>query len=153
MKQQGINCEMAREFAKDVVWERNFSVLQDQIYVFGEQQHRLRRLKGKVDYIITDSPLLLSLFYGKHLSEAFKTLVLEEHHRYDNINIYLNRVKPYNPNGRTQTEEEAQAVDVAIGDILDSNLIDYQEVVADKTAAQIILSRVLSDKISNEKQI
>lgn len=153
LKLHGYNSELVTEFAKERVWGRDFEVLKDQIYVFGEQQHRIQRLIGKVDYIVTDSPILLSLYYGSHLSEAFQTLVLETHAKTDSINIFLNRVKPYNPNGRTQTQEQAEAIDVAIMDVLDANLIETSVVTADSGAAWTILSEILGISISNEKQI
>ena len=69
------------------------------------------RLKGKVKFIITDRPLILSLFYnGKYGdgSENFKNLVLEEVNKFDNVNIFLHRTKPYVAKGRNQTEEESK---------------------------------------------
>ena len=41
LKLAGVNCEMALEYAKDKVWENSLDVLDDQIYVFGKQLHRL----------------------------------------------------------------------------------------------------------------
>lgn len=153
LKLHGFNAEMAREYVKDEVWGKNYEVLKDQIFIFGEQQHRIQRLMGKVEFIVCDSPILLSLYYGKNLSEAFKTLVLETHAATDSIDIILTRSKPYNPNGRTQTQEEAEAIDVAIADILDENLIPTTTVEANADAAWVILNQVLGLTISNQKQI
>jgi hypothetical protein len=36
MKQRGVNCELATEYAKDVVWEGRESLLSDQIYLFAK---------------------------------------------------------------------------------------------------------------------
>ena len=54
LKLAGINCEMVLEYAKELVWENNLETLDDQIYIFAEQLHRINRLKNKVDVIITD---------------------------------------------------------------------------------------------------
>lgn len=44
LKRMGVDCEMALEYAKDVVWEEGFRKLSNQIYVFGKQYHRIYRI-------------------------------------------------------------------------------------------------------------
>jgi len=119
------NCEMAREYAKGKVWENSLDVLKDQPYVFGKQLHKFKILCDKVDVIITDSPLLLSLYYGDKETESFKNFVLGEHNKFNSINIFLNRVKKFNPSGRLQSEEESKNIDVKVKEILDKNNIKY----------------------------
>jgi hypothetical protein len=125
LKWQGVNCEMAREFAKDKVWEESFKVLDDQIYIFGKQQHRMKVLIGQVDVIITDSPLLLSVIYDKTGNQNFKNLVLDTHNQFENINVFLEREKPYNPKGRVQNEDKAKILDNQIKDLLNELNIPF----------------------------
>ncbi len=125
LKWQGVNCEMAPEFAKEKVWEGSLDILGNQIYIFGKQLHSIHRLLGKVDVVITDSPLLLSLIYGKNEVQQFKDLVKTVHNRLNCINIYLNRHKAYNPNGRLQTEEQAKQKDKEILDMLNDEDVPY----------------------------
>lgn len=122
LKEQGYNCELAAEYAKDMVWQESLHVLKNQIYIFGKQHHRLWRLDGKVDVIVTDSPLLLGFVYG-HDSQNFRDLVLEEHHKFNNMNIVLNREHEFQQVGRNQNEEEAIAIDRQIDNILEDNQI------------------------------
>ena len=117
LKLAGINAEYVSEFAKDLTWEKRQNTMENQLYIFAKQQHRLWRLKNSVDIIITDSPLLLSLVYG-YSSKCFKDLVLETNNQFDNINIFIDRVKMYNPSGRNQTKEEAVLIDNKIMDML-----------------------------------
>jgi hypothetical protein len=111
MKHSGYKVELITEFAKEKVYEGHFGCLEDQIYVFAKQQRRLNRLIGSVDYAISDSPLLLSIIYNKNLSDNFNRLVWEIWNHYENINYFIERDKPYAKYGRTQTEEEAKAID------------------------------------------
>lgn len=115
LKMEGINAEMALEFAKEKCWEESVEVFNNQAYIFGKQYFRLSRLKDKVDVVITDSPILLSVFYNdreKHpeLGDNFEGMCLDVFHSFDNYNVFINRVKPYNPKGRFQTEEESDAL-------------------------------------------
>lgn len=121
LKEMQFNCELVTEYAKDVTWEQSFRILENQIYVFGKQQHRMWRLSGKVDYIVTDSPLPLCLIYGEHTtSNTFKKLIMEEYGKYENIDIFLERIKRYNPKGRNQSEDEAKEIDRKIFNVLNS---------------------------------
>jgi thymidylate kinase len=110
LKDRGYNVELATEYAKDMTWQKSNHVLDNQLYVFAKQQHRIWRLDGKVDMILTDAPLLNSLVYGE-TSQIFKKLVVEEYLKRPTFNIFLRRVKKYNPSGRSQTEEEAREID------------------------------------------
>lgn len=144
LKQMGVNCELITEYAKDKTWEGSQSTLSDQLYVFGKQHHRMFPKIGQVDVIITDSPLILSLIYGNHMKDSFKTLVKETFDDFWNMNYYIVRKKPYNPSGRNQTEEEAKAIDVITRNVLKENNIPFTEINGDRDAAKIIANEVLT---------
>ena len=144
LKFRDIDCEMATEYAKDVVWEKSFKKLECQPYIFGKQLHRLSRLNRQVDYIITDSPLLLSLVYDKDKSQEFINYALKEYNKFDNINIFLIRQRKYNPNGRMQTEAEARIKDKEIRTLLDTLKIDYTETVSEKSSVNLIADMILN---------
>lgn len=112
LKMAGINAELVTEYAKDRVWEEDDITLGDQIYVFGKQEHRINRLRDKVDVVVTDSPILLSGFYNhdEEISDELEALIDRVFKSYQNVNIFIDRVKPYNPTGRLQTEEESDAM-------------------------------------------
>lgn len=136
--------ELVTEFAKDKVWENNMAALNNQAYVFGEQSYRLSRCKGQVDVIITDSPLPLSILYNTDasLTENFNKSVMDVFHSYDNMNYLLHRTKPYNPVGRRHTEEESDALQESIMDLLRNRKIPYIEVNGDIEGYQKVVDDV-----------
>ena len=140
LKMDYIDAELVTEFAKDKTWERNSMVLSNQFYVFGKQAFRLARVAGQVDVAITDSPLLLSNYYAGNdpVMDNFKKACVDVFNTYDNVNFFLNRVKPYNPNGRSQTEEEADAISVALKQMLNDYNVIYEEVNGEESGYEII---------------
>lgn len=144
LKMHGVNCEMALEFAKDKVWEESFKTMDDQIYIFGKQFHKIWRLKDKVDVIICDSPLPISIVYDKENSEAFHTLIMEQFNKFDNYNVLLTRSGEYQKEGRVQTEEEAKEVDEIVKKVLKEYNIVHRVMPIDG-AAMKITERILEE--------
>ena len=110
LKMEGVNAELVTEFAKDKVWEESKAVFDNQAYIFGKQYFRISRLQDKVDVVVTDSPIILSCYYGKDdpkLGDEFNAMVKKVANSYPSLNVFIQRVKPYNPIGRFQTEQES----------------------------------------------
>ena len=126
LKWQGINCEMALEYAKDKVWEKSFKVFDGQLYIAGKQFHRVNRLAGEVDVIITDSPLPLSIVYNKIANGDFDKTIMDHFHRFKNVNYLINRQKEYNPAGRFQDADGAKEVDRTVLDMMHREDIMYR---------------------------
>lgn len=116
LKWAGFNVEMAREFAKDLVWEGSHHLLGNQLLITSEQYRRQRMLVDKVDLILTDSPLLLSAMYGRKYP-YIEPLAQGLWSEFDNLTVYLKRTKEYEEAGRMQTEQEAQALDLDVLDV------------------------------------
>jgi len=143
LKWRDINCELVTEFAKDLVWEERFKTLENQIYVFGKQLQKINRLNNKVDVIVTDSPLLLSIVYKpENLSDNFNKLIYEIFTSFNNINYFIERRKKYNPKGRMQDEEGAKQFDITVKNVLDEYLIDYKSIPGTKEEIQLIVEEV-----------
>ena len=153
LKMRGINAELVTEFAKDKVWEENTEVFKNQAYIFGKQSFRLSRCRDKVDVIITDSPLPLSIFYNNDptLTENFNKTVMDVFNSYENKIYLLLRVKPYNPSGRHQTEEESNALARPIKNLLENRNIKYAAVGGHKEGYDCIIEDII-DKLEEMKR-
>lgn len=121
MKNLGYRVELVTEFAKDVTYEKNFGTLQNQLVILAEQDRRLRRLAGQVDWVITDSPLPLGIVYmTPEYEEWLVPAVWGAFRRYQNYHVLISRGdRPYQTFGRTQTLEEAMKLDNQIGHLFD----------------------------------
>lgn len=143
LKGAGINCEMAPEFIKEAVWEGRDKVPLNQPYILGKQYFRISRLINEVDVVITDSPILLSLAYkDETLKPSFDACVYDLFNSFDNMNYYINRVKPYNPKGRYQDEAGAREKDKDIEQLLIDYKIPYITVDGDTFGAELIFEEV-----------
>lgn len=149
LKMAGINAELITEFAKDKVYEESKEIFKNQTYILGKQSFRQSRVKNKVDVLVTDSPLLLSIYYNedKNISEELKDLTCKIFESYDNYNYFINRVKPYNPKGRFQTEEEAKKIVGEMKDFLVDLNIEFEEFNGDTNGYNLIYDDIIS-KIS-----
>ena len=147
LKMHGVNAELVTEFAKDKVWEESKAVFNNQAYIFGKQYFRISRCADKVDVVITDSPLLLSLVYNNDpvLGEEFNEVVRKVMNSYDCRNFYLVRTKDYNPVGRFQTESESDAIADEIQALLEKEKINYLISTGDKDGYDWIVTQIMKD--------
>lgn len=133
MKMRGESVELVTEYAKDLVWGENFKSLENQLYILAKQDARLNRLVGKVEYIVTDSPILLGLLYSdkdtRYGSAHFANTVRWAFKSYRNRNYFLTRRPGYDPRGRMQaTREEAEELDRRLLNLLETSQVDYETV-------------------------
>ena len=144
LKRRGVLVEMAPEWVKEKVWEESTSLLNNQIYIFGKQYHRLWRLIDKVRVVITDSPLLLNHFYGKDECSQFHALVDNKvRNMFNNENILLTRAKEYVETGRMQSEDEAESIDEKVLHMLNQRDHSYTAIAGDEFAVNKIVEKVL----------
>ena len=149
LKEMRLNVEFSTEFAKDLTWEGSMGVLSNQLYVFAKQQHRIFRIADKVDIIVTDSPLILSLLYGEiylkdNMSDNFKKLIIEEYNRYPRFDVFVKRKYSYVEEGRNQTLSEATAIDKRIKSIYKEQGWKFDmEISGSKTAGAKVIQGMM----------
>lgn len=127
LKMMGVNCELITEHAKDLTWEKNWTALNNQLLTSATQIYKQERVEGQVDVIITDSPILLGIFYWNDKNSVkrnhFTKMLVEIFKEKRNFNIYVERKKKYNPVGRNQTESESKEIDNKVSDLLKENKV------------------------------
>lgn len=146
MKKNNFNVELVTEFAKELTWSKRGKCLKDQFYVSAKQNHRLERLKNQVDFVITDSPLFLGIIYAsENYYSLFEPLLLQIFNSYNNLNIFLKRIKLYNPIGRNQTESESNALSDLIEFRLKQYNIEYKKMDAVDNCYEMIYNSFIKE--------
>jgi tRNA uridine 5-carbamoylmethylation protein Kti12 len=115
MKCAGYNVELVNEYAKDVTWEEHHTLFKDQLFILAQQNRKLERLRDKVDYCITDSPLLLTLAYQPDsYYGGFNELTFNIWKSYLNTNFLIRRTHLFDQTGRWHTEKQSYIIDEKI---------------------------------------
>ena len=135
MKSLGYNVELINEYAKEMVWEGHKEVMPDQLFLLAHQHRKQLRLLDKVDYCITDSPILLNVvyrdMYGEPVySDLLDKLSIECHNKYENINIVLDRAgqEQFKSEGRLQDYITSCTVDERITRLLNQLKENYLKI-------------------------
>jgi hypothetical protein len=147
MKLKHMNVELITEYAKELVYSDRVTFLNSkQEYVFAKQNLRQFILKDKVEWAITDSPLLLSLIYPKIYNTSpgdhFDQYAIETFNRYNNVNFFISRPPNFSSVGRVQDFSESVRVDNLILDALSETGVKYETIPADKQTLQTIMSHI-----------
>lgn len=133
MKEKNLNCEMVREYVKTWAWQEREIKATDQIYVLAKQCQAESILYGKVDYVITDCPILLPGVYqrlyhsGTYIGDAGFGFINDAINNGVNFKNYiLNRGNHFETEGRFHSKEEAIKIDKAIPELLTRYKIQYR---------------------------
>lgn len=125
LKSRRVSVELVDEYAKEIVYT-NPDILKVQPKIFGEQLWKIERVKPHYDYIITDSPLILSVIYNEHYPASFNMAIVSIFKSYDNINFFLqNHRTNYDTTGRIQSLKESLKIEKDLLDLLQRCDIEY----------------------------
>lgn len=142
LKKQGVNCEIATEFTKDKVWEEDYRVLDDQLYIIAKQFHRISRLIDKVDIVVMDTSLLSSIIYDKMNSQALKNFCLETFHQFNNMVFFIDREDiKFQTEGRVESYEKSKAIDETYKALMDECNIPYT-IVNNENSVDVIINKL-----------
>jgi hypothetical protein len=163
LKSAGLNAELVREYAKDWAWDSRKMTTYDQAYFLGKQMRKESMLYGKTDIIVTDSPIAMSAYYarecGSHLKDGIISLVdafyrqaYADGHRH--YHVFLNRTKPYQQEGRYQSEDAAVKIDTDLRVIV-GMIFKYDAVIDCETSEQGIkqlINKLFKSEIENAQK-
>ncbi len=115
LKKLGYVAEYVSEYAKDLVWDENFELLDGteahQFEILKEQLHRIDRLYGKVDFIVTDASILLNAVYNNELTPEYEKMLERLNAQYKNFNFLVQRGGKFEEEGRIHSYEESVGKD------------------------------------------
>jgi deoxyadenosine/deoxycytidine kinase len=156
LKKKHISCDAPYEFPKVLAWDNNKEAIKDQLYVLANQHRGIAKSYGKVDYIVVDSPIILSMVYKDYYNnpqkspsclylEEFDNLILKMHNYYDNVNIVLVRSKDgeHNEKERYHNLNESIELDTTIVGTLNKYNINFIEVPVDENTIDVILKHII----------
>ena len=112
-----------------------------------------------IDFIIADSPVLLTSFYQQHywgsdalVAPAKEFYKFAEEEGVKVVNLFIDRKFKYNPKGRFQTEEESEEVRKELLQFLAKNGYEYHHLkVPVKERISTILEILGVDKDESEE--
>lgn len=133
--------EQIPDYAKSLVWQKDFDALRNQYRIAQRQFEMLDLLNGQVQYLVTECALMQILYYNEtyrqNICDVEKTRaqILAWYHQHENINLLVERSdKKYVQTGRFQNEEEARKIDVALKELLIRENIPFTSMAADVVA-------------------
>ena len=151
LKKQGVSCELVRETVKDVFYSGD--KIPNQILITGRQIEATDILLGKVDVVITDSPIALGAIYskiydGNGVATPLGSAIYHKFSQYNNYNILLKRDFEFiqeargSGNSARLAEEELNKLEFYDELITSSQLKGYGELIFR------IMQRVHKDNLS-----
>lgn len=137
LKLRGYNVEYVNEVTKDIIWdgkslERLDGTFKNQLGLINEQEQKIARLDGKVDIIVTDSPLPLYALYAKENADIIEKEAIKSFKEYNNCNFFIRRNESvaYETVGRIHTLEQSKQIDKQIAELLNKHAIGYLSATA-----------------------
>lgn len=162
LKKEGYNAEYVQEYAKELVYEKDMEMLdgspEHQYEILKEQTRRMDRLYDQVDFIVTDSPVMLNIIYNKQLTPEYESLVNELQGEYINYSFFMERdASNFEEEGRIHNLTESIEKDNEIKDMLQKNEIKYKtynhENVNEIVNDAIDFYEKINEGKSNEKEV
>lgn len=123
--------ELVREYAKELVYQEiDMKTLneKERLIILAEQFRREDLLKKNIDFLITDSPMMLTAYFHSH--EYAKEIVLR-HLNKNEVHLWAERPEKFESAGRSHNEEQSKQIDIEMKKFLSESSIELTEVNGD----------------------
>lgn len=144
LKLQGIKCEMATDYPKEILYEERFSLLKRQLYILAKQEKRIHDLYKFSDVVITDCPILHSLVYNSESHKTLHPFIIELHNSYNSLNLLMSRTVEVNYGCfKIFTPEQLAKIETDIIEVLEVHEQgQYLTLKQEPTAIAVAIKRV-----------
>ncbi len=117
--------ELIPDFAKSLVWQKDYEALKNQYHIAQQQFRMLELLDGQVQYLVTECSLPQILYYNEHYPDNIcdraktRSQILDWTKQHNNVNVLVERSdRKYIHTGRFQDEAQAREVDRGLAQTL-----------------------------------
>jgi tRNA uridine 5-carbamoylmethylation protein Kti12 len=124
--------EHLADYAKYLVWQRDFESLKNQYYIAHKQYKVLRMIDGEVQFIVVEGSLPQLLYYNRNFKDNICDMGKTEiqikkwYSEFENINIFVERDdSAYVKGARIQNEDEIKEIDQMMMNLLRKNNIPF----------------------------
>lgn len=110
-KLKNLKVELVQEYAKELVYQNHDMrrlTEAERIIILGEQFRRERILKDSVDYLVTDSPMLLTAYFHNY---DYAIDIVKRHLKPTEFHFWVVRPKNFEIEGRSHDEEQSKQID------------------------------------------
>lgn len=142
--------EIIPDFAKSLVWQKNFEVLKNQYFIAQRQYEMLNLLDGQVQFLITECSLPQVMYYNENYVDNIcdigktRTQILEWYKQHNNVNLFVERgEKKYVHTGRFQDEDQARTIDRGLLELLAREEMPYTSIAPDVNAINAFAATLL----------
>jgi hypothetical protein len=158
LKLAGKVSEFVQEYAKNLVWLKDFETLNNQYMVSKYQYELFKKINGTVEYIVTDGSLLHGLYHNRYNTDNTSNIdktecyILKCFNEFHNIVIMLDRgTFDYETSGRLEAKDIAVEIDVILKHTLKKFNISFNMFSSDITKMDKIVDHILSITESDKK--
>ena len=142
--------ETIPDYAKSLVWQKNFEVLKNQYFIAQRQYEMLNLLDGQVQYLITECSLPQVLYYNENYPDNIcdigktRAQILAWYGQHNNVNIMVERgEKKYVHTGRFQDEAQARSIDLGLREVLEREELPYTALAPEVAAINAFAATLL----------